>query len=241
MFSCFISWKYIFYSLFASSQNSNKFCAGRTCGRVEVLTARLAAASRLIRIAAFVQVRNKPGSTFHAVCLSPVSWGVVGAGGGSSNEPSWRKWGCFRCSYPVWDADVSVTGIQSFQTSLPPPMLTVLPQPAPRSPSSFVAAHLCAQRGGAASATEDRARPRARPHAAPALMRCSCFQIQPLILILFHLLNMAPKGTSVSVVFCVGAIVRLSGSFRGGEGTISIKLLIEYGGLFLNRPPLGVN
>lgn len=40
-----------------------------------MLTARLAAASRLIRIAAFVQVRNKPGSTFHAVCLSPVSWG----------------------------------------------------------------------------------------------------------------------------------------------------------------------
>lgn len=78
-----------------------------------------------------------------------------------------------------------------------PCMLTVQQQPAARSPSSFVTAHLCAQRGGDAAATADHA----RPHTAPALMRCSCFQIQPLILILFLLLNMAPKGTSDPVVF----------------------------------------
>lgn len=85
-----------------------------------------------------------------------------------------------------------------------PCMLTVhQQQSAARSPSSFVTAHLCAQQGGDAAATADRA----RPLTAPALMRCSCFQIQPLILILFFLLNMAPKGTSDPVVFVFSVIV----------------------------------
>lgn len=139
----------------------------------------------------------------------------MGGGGAPQSSRHGGEWECFSCSYGVWDADVavSVTGILSFQSSLRVLSCQLSSSSLLHGAPPALSPHIFARsRGGDAAATADRA----RPHAAPALMRCSCFQIQPLILILFHLLNMAPKGTSVSVVFCVGPIVQLSRSFRGG-------------------------
>lgn len=65
-------------------------------------------------------------------------------------------------------------------------------------PHPALSPHIFALSGGAMLLPRRTVR---GPHTAPALMRCSCFQIQPLILILFLLLNMAPKGTSDPVVF----------------------------------------
>lgn len=89
------------------------------------------------------------------------------------------------------------------------------PQTAALPLSCFVTARLSPQQvGGKARGSPATLGPVLRPHTGPTLMRCSCFQIQPLILILFlfysplfaPLLNpRSPEDTSdLAVVFIEG-------------------------------------
>lgn len=89
-------------------------------------------------------------------------------------------------------------------------MLTVPRQPAPRSPSSFVSAHLCAQRGGDAAAAA--AADRARPHAAPCIDALQLFPNPALDFDPLPSFKCGPKGN-----FGPGGLFVLSCSDHSGK------------------------